>query len=891
MHESPPLLAQRLLYWALGPGASARTVLGDLSEDYVAMLRTRGRRRATMWYWRESIALGLSALLSRLIGRPLLGATGGEKMLGRLGAMGAIQDSIYAVRAIRRDRGFFVFATLIIGLGVGASTAVFSVMSPLLLQPLPVEDPERLVIVDNDTGGAGLSAITSRTGNLRDFREQARSFVGLAGYNAFFESGGYNLVGVGEPERLVGVGVTDDFLDVLGVSPALGRDFTVEEGTADGPAAVMLTHGFWTRRFAADRSVVGTTLTLDDTPTQVVGILPPTFDFSSVFAPTTPVDVLLPWPIDDATDGWGNTTTMVGRLAPGVEVETAQDELERIVQGLSEADPQRWGLGAATSRLQERIARPFRAGMLLLAAAAGTVMLIVSVNLSNMLLARSPRRKREMAIRRTLGATRGRLVRQLLIESVLVALSGAVVGVGIAKLATGFVSGAQGLDIPMLDRVGVDGTALVFTVAIALLAGLAVGIVPALQVAEGGEAEALSGSSRGSSVGRGGRRLRDLLVISEVAMACVLLVLGGLVLRSFERVMDVDLGFEPADVVAWQLSASRGFDTLDELVTYFDDIVTGVHGVPGVTSAGLVDAVPLGRNRTWGGRVVGKTYAEGEGESYFPHLVDHRYLSTMEIPLLEGRPFTADDRRGSAPVIIVNETVARTMFPGGNAVGQLMTMWFGEVEVVGVVGDVKHRALELSSDNEIYFPLAQLWDFSTLDLVVRSSLPPALVAGPIREAIGTVDPRVPTEDFRTLESLVESSVSPRRFTLQLLGAFALSALLLAAVGIYGVLSYSVTERIPEIGIRMALGESALDVRRSVVARTLVLAGTGVVIGTVVSLIGTRMISSLLFGVQPTDPTTFAAMAALLLSVATLSGLIPAIRASRTDSADALRSAM
>lgn len=902
MSHRPPPRAERFLLRALGGTDAARAVVGDLNEDHAREVETRGPRRAALWYWREAVAIAAGSYGQRLTGRVRASAPGitgrvqasalqgeGRIMGDIVSRVGFLQDARYALRAIRRDRGFFVFATMIIGLGVGASTAVFSVMSPLLLQPLPFEEPERLVVVDNDQPGGGLSAITSRTGNLRDFREQARSFAGLAGYNAFFESGGYNLVGTGEPERLVAVGVTDDFLDVLGVSPLVGRGFNAEEGLVDGPAAIVLTHGFWMRRFAGDRSLVGSSLTIDGVPRQVVGILPPSFDFSSVFAPTTPVDFLMPWPIADETDAWGNTTTMIGRLAPGVSPEAAQAELERIVTGLQEADPQRWGLGAATSRLQERIARPFRAGLLLLAAAAALVMLIVCVNLSNMLLARSPRRKREMAVRRTLGATRGRLVRQLLLESLVVSASGALVGVAIAAGATHFVSGARGLDIPMLDRVGIDGTALLFTTAVALLAGLLVGIVPALQVAEGGEAEALSGSSRGSSVGRRGRRLRELLVVSEVAMACVLLVFGGLVLRSFQRVMDVDLGFQAENLVAWQVSTSRGFETLEELVAYYDQMVVGVEAVPGVQAAGLVDALPLGRNRTWGGRVVGKVYEEGQGESYFPHVVDHRYLETMEIPLLEGRLITADDDRDSAPVVVVNETAARTMFPGGDALGQQLSLWYGDAEVVGVVGDVKHRALELTGDNEIYFPMAQLWDFGTLDLVVRTPLPPGTVAGSIQEAIATVDPTVPTEDFRTLDAVVQTSVSPRRFTLQLLGAFALSALLLAGIGIYGVLSYSVTERIPEIGIRMALGESAEEVRRSVVGRTLVLAGLGIALGTAISLAGTRLIATMLYGIEPTDPATFAAMVGLLMSVALLSGLVPAIRASRTDSAQALRS--
>ena len=803
-----------------------------------------------------------------------------------------VHDVSYAVRAVRRAPGFFLFATVIIGLGVGASTAVYSVMRPLLLQALPFAEPDRLVLVENDSGGGGLSAVTSRTSNLRDFRERARSFEGLAGYNAFFEQGGYNLVDTGEPERLIGVQVTDDFLDVLGVRPALGRDFTREEGLWDGPAAVVLTHGLWTRRFGADPSVVGGTITLDEEPREVVGILPPSFDFSSVFAPTVAVDFLLPWPVSDETDAWGNTTTIVGRLRPGVTVEAAQAELERILTGLEEQDPERWGLGAQTSRLQERIARPFRSGLLLLAAAAAIVMLIVCVNLSNMLLARSPRRRREMAVRKAVGATRSRLVTQLLAESVLVSFCGAGVGLVLAVAATRFVAGARGLEIPLLGSVSVDASALVFTVAIALVAGLAVGIVPALQVAEGHESEALGGTSRGAGAGHGGRRLRELLVVAEVAMACVLLVVGGLVLRSFQGVMDAELGFNAEGLVAWEVSPSRSFATLEEAMVYYEGLVSSVQAVSGVEAVGIVDALPLGRQRTWGTRVLGVEY-RGEGDlqtEFFPHIADHRYLDVMGIPVLAGRGLTSQDTRESARVALVNETAARTMFPGGEAIGRFISQG-GEngTEIVGVVADVKHVALDAGVDNEVYFPMAQVWDFNTTDLVVRTRLPADVITPPVSAAIRSFDPVLPTEDVRTLDAIIEGSVSPRRFTLQLLGAFAACALLLAGFGIYGVLSYSVTEQLPEIGIRMALGQSAGDVLRGVVTKTLALATIGAALGIVISLLATRMIASLLYGVSPTDPFTFAGMVTVLIGVALLSGLVPAIRASRVDSATALRS--
>jgi len=328
MYERPPRSAERLLTWALGPGDAALTVLGDVSEDYAALLRRRGSASARRWYWKEALTLGASALMGRAFGRPIarMTTTGDDTMRDALSTIGSVQDARYAFRSIRRDLAFFAFATAIIGLGVGASTAVFSVVNPLLLQPLPFEDPGRLAWVPLNAEGVGLSAVTSRTSNLRDFRELSRSFEELTGYNAFFEQRSYNLVGVGEPERLVGVDVAQDFLDVLGVTPALGRNFVYEEGIWDGRPAIILTHGFWVRRFAADPSIVGTSLTINGVPTEVVGVLPVTFDFSSVFTPTAIVDFLRPWPISDETDNWGNTTAMVGRLAPGATVPVAQAE-------------------------------------------------------------------------------------------------------------------------------------------------------------------------------------------------------------------------------------------------------------------------------------------------------------------------------------------------------------------------------------------------------------------------------------------------------------------------------------------------------------------------------------------------------------------------------------
>ena len=887
--NGPPRRAERILLQAMGDTPEARSVAGDLREDYARTVGRRGRLRANLWYWREVTGLVLGVMMRRLVpNRRRKIDTKEIRVMDGSGVRGWAQDVRYAVRAIGRDLPYLVFAASIIGLGVGASTAVYSVVRPLLLAPLPFEQPEELVWVARAEGAADRSLVTSRTSNLRDFRELNRSFDGLAGYNAFFDQSSYNLSGAGEPERLVGVGVTDDFLDVLGVEPAVGRDFTPEEGQWEGPRAVMLSHAYWVQKFASDPSVVGTTLTLNDEARAVVGILPESFDFSSVFTPGVQVDFLLPWAVSDETDRWGNTTSMVGRLAPGVTVEQAQADLDNILRGLEAADPDRWGLDATVSGLQEQIGRPFRTALLLLTAAAAAVMLIVCVNLSNMLLARSPRRRKEMAVRRTMGATTGRLTRQLLLESVAVAMCGAVVGLVLAYGAVRFVTGTGGVNLPLLEAISVDGWALAFSIGAALLTGLAVGVLPAMQVVDGGEAEALAGSSRGSSAGRSTTRLRELLVVSEVAMACVLLVLGGLVLKSFQQVMGVEVGYESENALAWQLSAGSG--AWETGTQPFEDIVREVLAVPGVEAVGLTDALPLGRNRGWGTQVEGVDYEDDESAGFFPHLVDHRYLDAMGIPVVKGRQFTSDDTGETALVALVNETAERMYFPGGEAVGHFFNMWPGRMEVVGVVADVRHRGLDLEAGPEFYFLINQLPDFQSLDMVVRTRLPAAAIAAPIGEAIRAADPSMPIDDFWTLQSVVDRSVSPRRFTVQLLGAFGLAALLLAGLGIYGVLSYSVAERGPEIGIRMALGETASGVLQSLVGRTVLLALAGVALGITAAFLATRMVSSILFGVEPTDPATFATIIAVLLGVAAMAGLVPALRAARTDSAAVLRSA-
>lgn len=887
MSPSPPRWAEGLVRRILGPDdPTVPSILGDLREDHAVEASRRGIRAAHRWYVREALLLSAGHLLRSPVRLLTRAAPMDRSLLSALR-----QDVVYAARSLRRSPGFALFTAAVIGLGVGASTAVFSVLQPFILAPLPFADDGRLVWIANEAapGETSLSLVTSRSGNLRDFRAMAESFEGITGYNAFFEQGSYTLTGDGPPERLVGVGVAHDFLQVLGVQPHLGRGFTPEEGLRDGPRAVILGHGLWVRRFGGAAGVVGRTITLEDEPFLVAGVLPPSFDFSSVFSPGVDVDLLLPFPVDDVSNNWGNTMFFIGRLRPGITVEAAQAEVTGILAALEEADPDRWGLWGHVTPLKEQIAAPVRPALALLAAAAALVLLIVCVNVTNLLLSRVPGRARELAVRKAFGASRGRLMRLLVLETMAMSLGAAAVGGALAWLAVRAVSNASGVAVPLVAGITLNGTSLLFATGLALATGLVVSVVPALQVSDGTEAAILRAGGRGAGSSRGARRLQETLVVAEMTLACVLLVVGGLLGRSLLRVMEVDLGFDPEQAVAWQLNPGGSFQDIDEMADFYMDLTRRVGELPGVLSVGLVDALPLGRERTWGARIPGEGEERGPGHEVFPHMVDAGYLETMGIPVLAGRGFSRDDRRGTEPVVVLNESAARRIFGTGDPVGRTLFVGGpGERTVVGVVADIRHSRPEVEAGNQLYFPLAQVGDFSTLDLVVRASAPLEEVTPRVAAALAEVDPTMPIDQSWTLQSTVDTALSPRRFTLAILGAYGAVALLLAGLGVYGVLAQSVAERRSEIGIRMALGATSGQVLRSVLGRTLLLAGLGIAAGTGLALATSRVLESMLFGVTAADPVTFGTMVVVLLLVATAAGGIPAWRAARTDGLRALQ---
>jgi predicted permease len=798
------------------------------------------------------------------------------------------QDLRYTLRVLRRDAGFAAFAIVIAGLGIGATVTVFSVVHTLILRPLPFAEPDRLVwIANSDT--AGLSGQTTQVGHMLDLRERTQSLSAIAGFFAFYGVGDDLLSGKGEPERLSGVPVSDNFFDVLGVKPALGRTFNSEECTWNGPKVVMLAHGLWERRFNSDVSIVGTALTINNQPHTVIGVLPASFNFGSVFAPGSHFDLYFPFPLAEQTDRWGNTMAMIGRLRTGVTPQAAHAEVRTIAAQLSAENAGRRNSFQGNVRpLRDHVSGHVRLAVWVLAGAVGMVMLIVCANLSNLLLARTAARQKEIAIRVALGAGRWRLVAQMLTEGIVLSCSGGLVGLVLAIAGTRALGGLDTVSIPLLREVRIDFTALAFTLGIAIATGIVFGLAPALQGRGAALPTALKDATRGSTEGRRRAWVRNALVVGEIAFACVLVVGAGLLVRSLMRVLDVDMGFVPERAAAIRVDPDRRFENAEQRNAYYNEVLRRVKEIPGVESAGITDALPLGRNRTWGSPAKGVTYERGRFPLAFPRIVSDNYITAMGIRLRAGRDISPDDTPSGEPVMLVNETMARALWPGENAIGKfVLGPCAKERRVVGVVGDVRHLALEQGSGNEMYIPLRQCGDLPSADLVVRSSLPPEQMANVVRTALRPMAPNLPG-NFRTLQQLVDKSVSPRSFLVLLLGGFAVFALVLASLGIYGLISYSVSQRTQEIGIRMALGASARDVQARIVIQTLSLAAIGMALGTIVSWLAVRSVDSLVFGVTPRDPGTFAGMLVVLTCVALIAGYLPARRASRVDPMVALR---
>jgi predicted permease len=797
-------------------------------------------------------------------------------------------DLRYTFRTMRRDPLFTTIAVLILTLGIGANIAVFSVVNTILLRPLPFRDPQQLVWIAGLPGKGGLSSQTYSTDVYRQFLSQQGSFQDVTGYFAFSTSDNTRLIGRGEPLPLSAILVGGNFFQTLGVQPLLGRLFRAEECQKNGPPVTLLSYTFWRRHFAGDPNIVGQAVNLDHRSVTVIGVLPETFDFGSVFSPGSKVDLYGPVILDDMAD-WGNTLSLIARLKPDVSIERAQAEANLVFPRLlfSLKHPE-WGgnYTAKLSILKDHVSGKLRRSLIVLWCAVGLILLIVCVNLSNLLLARAAARSKEFAMRNALGAGRTRLIRQLLTESLVLSGVGALLGLGLAYAITSYLAHQGSIALPLLNSVRVDGSALAWTVFITIATSVIFGLLPGLKMSRSNLQEALKDSGPGMSEGKKHERLRAALVISELALACVLLIGAGLLLHSFLRVLDVDLGFEPSRTAAIKVDYDDGNNAARRGVI-LREMLQRVSAVPGIEAAGISDNLPLDMNRSWGLSAKGKSYKPGELPATFLYVVTPGYLHVMGMRLLEGRDVAWEDVPDNEQVVIINQTAARRLWPGEDPVGRIALVKGKDTRVIGVVADIRESSAETEPGWQMYLPITQAGPTGA-ELVVRTKLSPEVLASSVLSTLRPLNPNQPATEFRTIQGIVDHSVSPRRFFVLLVSIFAALGLVLAALGIYGVISYSVTRQTQEIGIRMALGATVVRVQMGVIAKTLRLALIGIAIGAAASFAMARGITSLLFAIQPNDPPTFTSTILLLSVVAFVAGYVPARRASRINPMVALR---
>ena len=796
-----------------------------------------------------------------------------------------LQDLIFGLRILRRNPGFTAVAVITLALGIGANTAIFSVVNGLLIRSLPFPNAKQLVWVTNFGTGSGPSAVTSRAFTFRDLRLYNRSFSDMAGYNAFFQYNAYNLTGSGEPERLSGLDVTETFFPLLGVQPALGRLFLPEECQRGGRRVAVLSNSFWRARFGANPQVLGQTLSINGAPLVIVGVLPATFDFGSIFVPGAKADIFIPYYIDQTTDRDGNEVAIVGRLKPGVSISVAQADMSAIaVEIAKRLGPRYTPPGARCQFLEEYVTGSLRRPLIVLACAVGFVLLIACANLSNLLLARASVRRREIALRLAVGASRFRLIRQMVTESVILSLFGGLLGLPLAFLGTRVLAGLRRTSIPLLGQIQIDPRVFAFTLLLSVLTGMLFGLMPAFAASRSNVNDALKEGTAGAGGAIHRNWTRSALIVSEIALSLVLLGGAGLLTRSFLRLLETDLGFRPHHVAIVRVDPVMRNER--QLIAFLDRVTDAVRAIPGVEAAGITDAVPLDRDRSWGAALLGQSGAPGTFVPAFVRVIGSGYFSALQIPVLEGRAFDNHDIAGAPKTVIINESLARTLFPGQSSLDREIFAG-GKRRVIGVVRDVKHSALDQEAGNEFYISYAQ-GGIEGADLVVRTFLDPETLATALRKTIWSFAPNQPLAGFRTVDQLVETAASPRRFTMLLLSIFAGLALLLAAVGIYGVIAYSVGQRTRELGIRMALGASPGMLERQVVKESLLLSAAGAFVG-LVGLAGlSRYIASLLFGTSPADPLVFTAATIILICVASFAAWIPARRAARIDPVSALR---
>jgi predicted permease len=807
-----------------------------------------------------------------------------------------IQDIRYSVRILLKSPGFSIAAILTLALTIGATVAMFTVVHAVLLRQLPFKDPDRLVWVWSRQTGRDKAPFN--VPDFIDLRDRNGTLDGLAGIAAW----SVNLLQGGDAERIQGVRVSANLFALLGVDAAMGRTLVPDDDRPGASRVVVLTDGLWRRRFGGDRAVLGGTLTLDGAGYTVVGVLPPQFFFpvrdAELAAPLAP-DV---HPLRSVRNSV-SFLRAVARLKPTVSRSRAEEELTAVAKQLQREHPDANArkAGATVVPIAEEIVGSFRAALLALMAAVGGVLLIACANLASLTLARGSARRKEMAIRLASGATRARLVRQLLTESALLGAIGGVFGILLAGWGIALLVTLAPADLPRLKEIRLDRAVLAFTLGISWLSSLLFGIVPALLASRTNVTEEMKDGGRGSSEGKARRRARTVLVMVEVALALVLLIVVGLFGRSFANIQSVRPGFDSERVLAARLSLPRPrYDSRERITGFQRELLMRVARLPGVQSAGAISILPLSGliariPFTVGGRPVPR--AEVPSAQY--RLVTEGYFQTMGVPLRRGRAFGERDTATTPPVVIVSETLARRFFGGREPIGERLLLHDTDTaprpaEIVGVVGDVKHLGLDADPTPDVYVPYSQLHTdvialaAANMFWVVRTENEPRGLAALVRYEMQQVDPEVPIGTLRTMDQYLSASVAPRRFNVSVLGAFAVAAVLLAATGIYAMLSYSISQRAHEIAIRAALGAQRRDILALVVGQGLRPAMIGVGAGLAAALAVTRALSGLLFGLSPTDPATFIAVSIGLFAVALTACIVPGVRAAKAALAGSSR---
>ncbi len=808
------------------------------------------------------------------------------------------QDVRYALRQLRKSSGFAAVAVITLALGIGANTAIFSVVNGVLLRPLAFKDPGRLVRVWHVPPPAsfpGMTTFAVSAANYLDWEQQNHVFESMAVYN-FHD---FTLTGSAKPEQIGACAVSSGFFSTLGVQPLLGRVFSSAEDQPGHSNVVVLGHRLWQGSFGSNPDIVGRYINLDGQSYLVAGVMPANFQFPDFAQMWTP----MAWTDKERSVRGEHHSVVVARLRPDVDLKQAQSEMTTISSRLQQLYPEDdKGWGAVVVPLHDDLVSDVRPALLVLFGAVAFVLLIASVNVANLALARTFSRQKEIAIRTALGASSARVVRQILTESTLLAAAGGALGLAWAHFGIGLIMMFLADKVSRSIEVGLDAKVLAFTALISIATGVLAGVLPALRLTRSDVSQSLKQGLGRTDADSGGHRVRSALVVSEVALSLILLVGAGLMIRSFQQLHGVNPGFDSRNVLTMTAMVSRSkFPMPAQQINFFDRVLQRVRALPGVESAGVIDDIPLNDQGSHQPVAI-------EGRPVLPmseqpevdvRLVSAGYMNSLHIPILRGRDITDSDLAGRPAVVLISESMARQFWPGEDPLGKRLTLTFfpdAVREVVGIVGDVKLDGLDQTRPSStLYFPLSQIstpadggWSSFPMTLVVRSESGPSGMVSLVSNAVHGVDPEIPVRDILTMDDLVTNSLSQQRFNMLLLGAFAGLALLLAAVGIYSVLSYSVRRSVREIGIRLALGARLGDVLRTVVIEGMKPTLLGVAIGSAGALALGRVLASLVFEVKPTDPLTFVAVTMLLVAVAFLASVIPAYRATKVDPMVALR---